>query len=110
MDEILKYWEFLYAIVTTFVGWVAWSIRKQMVSRQEFEEARADLVGKVATIDSRVVRLEAESDQVKELSGKVEKLSDKFAELGGDVREMKGTVKVVADQINLIYRAHIGEG
>lgn len=122
MGELQLSWTVIWAVLSTIAsvlfGWAYWSLRKEFVTKKQYEDDRKELdkehdtnnkawLKALSAFDKRLQSVEqtyARSEDVVELSKSVSTLQ---TELHKDMKHLKDTLVRIERPLNLIVEAKI---
>ncbi|MBF0426965.1 MAG: DUF2730 family protein [Magnetococcales bacterium] len=99
LDELLKWVPVVTAILTGMAAWIAWSVKRGLVSHEELDHSMRQTQREITEINNRLIRVEAELDHIP--------TRDSINDLASRIYEMNGCLSGVKRQLDLLLQHHI---
>lgn len=122
MDDIQLSWTVIWAVLSTIAsvlfGWAYWSLRKEFVTKKQYEDDRKELdkdhdtnnkawLEALQKMDKRVQSIEQTYAKSAEVTGLSKTVTTLSTELHKDMKHINETIKRVERPLNLIVEAKI---
>ncbi|MBF0424318.1 MAG: hypothetical protein HQL66_00655 [Magnetococcales bacterium] len=99
LDEVLKWVPVGTAVLTGIAAWIAWSVKRGLVSHEELDSSMRETRRQIGEINNRLIRVEAELDHVP--------TRDAINDLATRIYEMNGCLSGVKRQLDLLLQHHM---
>ncbi|MBF0139808.1 MAG: DUF2730 family protein [Magnetococcales bacterium] len=115
-ELFLKWWPILGAVIQGVFLWLAWSMRKMFVTKDELKIFQEELVERLCDHDHKIDTIEAKMQTIpggrdfQELSCKVNTAVGDIKAVGVSLEGIKELLARSDRQLNMLFRAHMPEG
>ncbi|MBF0153409.1 MAG: hypothetical protein HQL64_06700 [Magnetococcales bacterium] len=99
LDEILKWIPVVTVILTGMAAWIAWSVKRGLVSHEELDSSMRETRHEMTEISNRLIRVEAELNHIP--------TRDSINDLASRIYEMNGCLSGVKRQLDLLLQHHM---